>query len=218
MTSLSKHRASDSKFFTGVDVPCFRECLLLFHVTMLCVTHPASYCHVCRNVLRILKVRISPPFSKKKKHTNFIVVVMWVIRSRRATCFILLTRWLMGDVKWRPLFRWRGERDKIPFKHCYFCLVVLKIYMSVPAKRKYENRSQNKFTQRIISYLRTNSDYDYIMNPSPSDYRVFPPLKQISGDNRFEDDRQVETMVTRWLITEHGVISPGHTKVRPAIW
>ena len=37
---------------------------------------------------------------------------------------------------------------------------------------------------------------------SPNDYHPFPGLKQNIGGLRLKDDRELETAVTRWLITE----------------
>jgi hypothetical protein len=39
------------------------------------------------------------------------------------------------------------------------------------------------------------------------------------GDHEFEDDGEMETAVTRWLITQrHGMIKTGERKARPTIF
>jgi hypothetical protein len=40
------------------------------------------------------------------------------------------------------------------------------------------------------------------VNSSPKDYHVFPSLKQNLDRHRFEVAREVETVVTRWLVRQ----------------
>jgi hypothetical protein len=42
----------------------------------------------------------------------------------------------------------------------------------------------------------------YQQGSSLSGCHLFPSLKQNRGGRRFEDDYEVETVVTRWLITQ----------------
>jgi hypothetical protein len=39
-------------------------------------------------------------------------------------------------------------------------------------------------------------------NQSSSEYLLFPELKQNLGGHNFKDNRELETAVTRWLVTE----------------
>jgi hypothetical protein len=60
-----------------------------------------------------------------------------------------------------------------------------------------QRRSENKFTWRVISYPGL-----FQGNSLPADYHLFLALKQNFGGHKFKDDREVETVVTRWPITQ----------------
>ena len=45
-----------------------------------------------------------------------------------------------------------------------------------------------------------------------------PALKQNVGGHGYQDDRALETVVTRWLITRgHGLVSKRNRNARPAV-
>ena len=51
----------------------------------------------------------------------------------------------------------------------------------------------------------------YEGNLSPSDCHLFPEMKQNLGYHKFQDNREVKSIVTQWLIT----LDTGNTKARP---
>ena len=54
-------------------------------------------------------------------------------------------------------------------------------------------------------------------NSSPKAWHLFTALKQNLGEHKFTAGREGETVVTRWMVPQVGLISTRDTKAHPAI-
>jgi len=81
--------------------------------------------------------------------------------------------------------------------------------------RKYGSRSENVFTWRF-NFITTESKLilitlgKFVAHPIPA-------LHQNLGCHKLKDDHEVETVVTRWMITEDSLIFTAKRKARPSI-
>jgi len=81
--------------------------------------------------------------------------------------------------------------------------------------RKYDNRSENKFTWPY-NFVTTESKL-IVITSGKFIAHPFAALQQNLGCHKLKDDREVETVVTGWMITEDSLILTAKRKARPTV-
>jgi hypothetical protein len=100
-----------------------------------------------------------------------------------------------------PQLWWGLRGNVVGQQYNYMCIVGFRADRKEP--KIHVKRSETKFTLGLIPQLQNQHWlWLYQWNSSPSDCHLFTALKQNLGGHKFKDDREVQTVVTRWLITQ----------------